>query len=421
MKGTRFGDPLVLATIAILFFIGVFVLYTTSPIGFASDDWLDSLVFRQLLFGIIAFIIIFVISFIDLQISKTFLIQIFFIGIILLLLAGLFFLGPLVNSTHRWYKIGQFLFQPSEFAKIVLALWTAYWITSEHIKARAKMFLGGGGIVATLSLILLQPDFGATIISLVIVCTILFLWAIKFQLGRMLIIWFVTTAVIVLFAALSTWWLLVFSLVPLYFLLRENWKIGLIAATLGGVLVFGTIAVTATWNTPIIPSYVKNRIESFLGTQEETFQIRQSKIAIGSGGLWGKGISQGTQSRLRFLPEYTTDFIFSAFVEERGFAGMMLLLTLYLVLFGRLIFLAMQVKDEYARLIIIGLTVKIWFETFVNLGMNMGVLPTKGVALPFVSYGGSSLVANAIIIGIILSFYRYEAKRDTISPSITLA
>ncbi|WKZ24379.1 MAG: rod shape-determining protein RodA [Candidatus Dojkabacteria bacterium] len=339
----------------------------------------------------------------------------------LLLLAGLFFLGPLVNSTHRWYKIGQFLFQPSEFAKIALALWTAYWITSEHIKARAKMFLGGGGIVATLSLILLQPDFGATIISLVIVCTILFLWAIKFQLGRMLIIWFVTTAVIVLFAALSTWWLLVFSLVPLYFLLRENWKVGLIAATLGGVLVFGTIAVTATWNTPIIPSYVKNRIESFLGTQEETFQIRQSKIAIGSGGLWGKGISQGTQSRLRFLPEYTTDFIFSAFVEERGFAGMMLLLTLYLVLFGRLIFLAMQVKDEYARLIIIGLTVKIWFETFVNLGMNMGVLPTKGVALPFVSYGGSSLVANAIIIGIILSFYRYEAKRDTISPSITLA
>jgi len=175
------------------------------------------------------------------------------------------------------------------------------------------------------------------------------------------------------------------------------------------------------WKTSVVPDYIRNRIESFTGAQVELMQIRQSKIAIGSGKLWGKGIAQGTQSRLRFLPEYRTDFIFAAFAEERGFAGMLLLFSLYLLLFGRLIYMALQIEDEYSRLIVLGLTMKLWFETFWNMGMNMGVLPTKGVALPFMSYGGSSLLANSIIIGIIISMYRFEAKRDTISPSFGLA
>jgi rod shape determining protein RodA len=168
-------------------------------------------------------------------------------------------------------------------------------------------------------------------------------------------------------------------------------------------------------------SYVRKRIDSFLGESEMTPQIRQSRIAIGSGGFWGKGIAQGTQTRLRFLPEYTTDFIFATFVEERGFAGILLLFFVYTVFFARLIYLTIKIQDEYAKLVMIGLIVKLWFETFVNIGMNMGVLPTKGVALPFVSYGGSSLLANSIILGVVLSLYRSESKRDTMSPSYGLA
>jgi rod shape determining protein RodA len=219
----------------------------------------------------------------------------------------------------------------------------------------------------------------------------------------------------------STPWFLIFEIVPILYLLRTNWRIGLAGAGLAGTIVCLVLFGTQLWQSSLVPSYVKNRVESFLGAQEESFQVQQSKIAIGSGQLWGKGISQGTQSRLRFLPEYTTDFIYSAFVEERGFAGMLLLFTLYLLLFGRLIFLAFKIQDEYSRLIVIALTVKLWFETFLNIGMNMGALPTKGVALPFMSYGGSSLLANSIIIGIILSLYHYEGKHDTISPSFGLA
>ncbi len=421
MKGLRVGDPLVMATVSVIFFIGVFILYTTSPIGTSFSGWLDSLVAKQLLFGVISFAIIMIISTIDLQISKTFIVQLLSIIVTIGLLGGLFLLGPLVNSTHRWYKVGQFLFQPSEFAKIALALWSAYWITSDSIKLKAKLFFGVGGVLATLALIILQPDFGATIISTLIVSTIFLLWLVKYEVGRQLVAWAVTSIVVVILASLSTWWLTIFLLIPFGILLKSNWKVGIAASIIGGVAVGGVIGIKLLWNTPVIPYYVKHRIESFAGTQEESFQIRQSKIAVGSGGLFGKGISQGTQSRLRFLPEYTTDFIFSAFVEERGFAGMLLLAALYLLLFGRLIVIALQVKDEYSRLIIVGLTVKLWFETFLNIGMNMGVLPTKGVALPFMSYGGSSLVANSIIIGIILALYRYEAKRDTISPSFGLA
>ncbi|MCC7304207.1 rod shape-determining protein RodA [bacterium] len=421
MKSHRIGDPLVLVTILVIFLIGIFVLYTTSPIGSSFSNWVDSLLARQLLFGLGGVFVIVCFQFVDLQITKTFLVQLASILVTIGLLVGLFLLGPLVNETHRWYKFGSFLLQPSEFAKIILALWSAYWITSDNIKVKAKVFLGGGGLLVVLVLILLQPDFGATIISGLIVSTIFILWLIKYEVGRGLILWAVSSIGIVLLSFFSSPWLLLLLGIPFVLLLRSNWKIGLAAVVLFGIVAVSTLGIRILWNTGAIPDYVKFRVESFAGTQEESFQIRQSKIAVGSGGLWGKGVSQGTQTRLKFLPEYTTDFIFSAFVEERGFMGMLLLCALYLLLFGRLIVLALKVKDEYSRLVIIGLTVKLWFETFVNIGMNMGVLPTKGVALPFMSYGGSSLVANAVIIGIILSLYRYEAKRDTISPSFGLA
>lgn len=420
-KKPPFGDPLVLFVVGLLFCIGVFVLYTTVPLNAEKGSWLDSLVARQMIFGAISFLIMFAIARVDLQITKTLIIQGLGLGSVILLLAGLFILGPIVNETHRWYKVGQFLFQPSEFAKIALALWAAYWVTQDKVKGSVRVVAGGFGVALTLGLVLLQPDFGATVILSLISLTIICLWVSKFELGRISLMFLAATFAITLLALYSTPWLLVFEIVPVLLLVRTNWRVGFVGAALAGVVVLIVIFGAQLWQTSIVPSYVKNRVESFLGAQEESFQVQQSKIAIGSGQLWGKGISQGTQSRLRFLPEYTTDFIYSAFVEERGFAGMLLLFALYLLLFGRLIFLAFKVQDEYSRLIIIGLTVKLWFETFLNIGMNMGALPTKGVALPFMSYGGSSLLANSIIIGIILSLYRYEAKHDTISPSFGLA
>jgi rod shape determining protein RodA len=276
-----------------------------------------------------------------------------------------------------------------------------------------------------LLLVVFQPDFGATIIMLVIVAAIVLAWMVKYKAGRTLALWLVSSLVIVGICSVLSLWLLVLLVIPLALTFRESWKIGIVSLAL--LLGIGSIGGTFMymWQNEVSvlskDSYVRMRLDSFVGASEMTPQIRQSRIAIGSGGFWGKGIAQGTQTRLRFLPEYTTDFIFATYVEERGFAGILLLFAIYITFFARLVYLALQVRDEYARLVIIGLIVKLWFETFVNIGMNMGVLPTKGVALPFVSYGGSSLLANSLILGIILSLYRYESKHDTMSPSYGLA
>jgi cell division protein FtsW (lipid II flippase) len=132
-KKHPFGDPLVLFVIGLLFCIGVFVLYTTVPLNAEKGSWLDSLVARQMIFGAISFLIMFAITRVDLQITKTLIIQGLGLGSVVLLLGGLFILGPIVNETHRWYKVGQFLFQPSEFAKIAYALGN-YWVTNDKIK-----------------------------------------------------------------------------------------------------------------------------------------------------------------------------------------------------------------------------------------------------------------------------------------------
>lgn len=418
MKGKLALDPIVSLVTLAIFSLGLFVLYSTSPIGVNISSWVDSLVARQVLFALIGVAVIYLMQFIDPQMGKTILFQIvIFVGIVLLL-AGLFLFSRLVNGTHRWYLIGQFLFQPSEFAKIFAALWTAYWLTVERLPLRTKLLLGGGGILVFVVLILLQPDFGATIILLTIVASIVATWCAQFSFGKLLLMWGGFSSIAILLAVFIHWSFAFFIILPTAYVFKKSWHAG-VSVVVGSLLVVAFVGgLIFAWQQKIIPKYVRDRVETFMGTAEETFQVRQSKIAIGSGGMWGKGVAQGTQTRLRFLPEYTTDFIFAAYTEERGFMGAMLLFALYLILFGRMLFMALEVHDEYAKLVIVGLTVKLAFETFVNIGMNMGVLPTKGVALPFMSYGGSSLLANSLIIALVLSLYRYESKHDTILKSM---
>lgn len=422
MLTKQVGDILVLVCVLILFLLGVFVLYTTSPIGVSVSSWVDSLVIKQLLFGAIGVAILVILLRFDLQILRTGFMQVLLVGFIVLLLLGIFAF-PALNGAHRWYIIGQFLLQPSEYAKIALALWSAFWLTQEHMPVAKRLGWLALGLIPAVLLIFLEPDVGSTIDILIIVFAITAVWVSKYALGRILL-GYVSWAALCFFLSftLSLWFLL--GLIPaLAFITKMQVNAAKIAivVTLLATLFVGVGAWW--WQNPQVGhlTYVRKRLESFTGTSEELWQITQSKIAVGSGQWWGKGLAQGTQSRLRFLPEYTTDFIFAAFVEERGYVGMLLLILVYLTLLARLLYLAVQVPDEYVRLVIIGLAVKIWFETLVNIGMNMGVLPTKGVALPFVSYGGSSLLANVIIIGIILSLYRSEAKHDTISPSFGLA
>jgi len=412
MRKIRFPDLFVILSVIILFILGVFVLYSTEPLTAVKNSWVDSLVIRQILFFLFATLISVWLMLTDPQIGKTLLFQsILFVGSILLL-AGLFLLGPLLNGTKRWFLIGNFLFQPSEFVKIITVLWTAFWLVKNG-SLWEKLVFGGGGIAGIILLILIQPDFGASIIISVSMATVFLVWVLKYKIGRILLGWLALSLIIILAAINTSLFLLLLLLLPLLYLIRTNYKAAIYAISISGILFLSIGGIGLAWKINIIPQYVKSRVLDF-SSGDEQFQTRQAKIAIGSGRLKGKGVAQGTQSRLQFLPEYTTDFIFAAYAEERGFVGVLLLLGIYSFLFLRLLYLALTVDDEYAKLVIIGLTTKLWFETLVNIGMNMGIMPTKGVALPFMSYGGSSLLSNAIIIGIILSLYRFEAKRATI-------
>jgi len=167
------------------------------------------------------------------------------------------------------------------------------------------------------------------------------------------------------------------------------------------------------WKANLLPNYVKVRVYPFISKsskKEEHLHIRNSKIAIGSGGFWGKGMLAGDQSRLHFLPEYRTDFIYATICEEQGlFVGLIIFIAYALLLF-RIYAISLTVEDEFLKLISLGILVKLWIEFFVNLGMELGLTPAKGVALPFLSYGGSSTIANFIAIGLILNMNNIVAS-----------
>ena len=157
------------------------------------------------------------------------------------------------------------------------------------------------------------------------------------------------------------------------------------------------------WNLMSRFPYMRERVLGFVNpgsNPDVTYQLNQAAIAIGSGGLWGKGFAQGTQSQLRYLPVRHTDFIFAVTAEELGFAGVMLLFALYLVLFLRLLRIILMAPDTYGRLLVTGTLAMILFQLLINVGMNLGMLPVAGLPLPFISYGNSALLTAMIGIGI---------------------
>ena len=157
----------------------------------------------------------------------------------------------------------------------------------------------------------------------------------------------------------------------------------------------------------MLKPYQKERVVTFLNPQSDPlgagYHVIQSEIAVGSGGSWGKGFLKGTQARLNFLPEQTTDFIFSVFAEEFGFAGSMLLLGLYAGLVGRGLLIAGRARDRFGALLALGLTAMVFWQAAINIGMATGILPVVGIPLPLVSYGGSSLIVLMAAMGLLIS------------------
>jgi len=314
---------------------------------------------KQIIFFAISIALLIFLSFFDFRFLKTnsyFVLTLYFLSVFLLF--GLLFFGKEIRGVKGWYKIGSFSFDPLPFAAIVLIIVLSKYFSSRHIELTRFTPILFSGIYAFLPtlLVLFQPDLGSSIILISV-------W-----LG------------IVIFSGIRIRHLLILILIFLI-AFGFSWKF---------------------W----LKDYQKQRIVSFLNPQIDktgiSWSVSQSKIAIGSGGLFGKGIGKGSQTQYGFLPEPQTDFIFSTIAEEMGFFGASLLILALFFLFWQIVKISFLAQDNFTRLFACGFGFLILSQSFINIGMCLGLMPVIGIPLPFVSYGGSQLLAFYSGLGILL-------------------
>ena len=325
---------------------------------------------HQLIWIGISFIFLFFFSFIDFRFLKRTDVLVVLFAIFSGLLFLLFIFGHISKGAQSWFSLGGFSFQPSDMMKLVVILMLAKYFSRRHIEIGNFKHIFISGIYAFIPfiLVLLQPDFGSAII--------------------IFFIWFGMTLV----SGISKKHLLI--------------VIGVMAVSF--VFLWGFVFKT----------YQKERIINFVqplsNIHGSGYNVYQSTIAVGSGKVLGKGVGFGTQSRLNFLPEYQTDFIFAAFSEEWGFIGVIILFILLGLIIWRILRIALLGTTNFEILFGLGLAIYFMSHFIINIGMNLGIMPVTGITLPFISYGGSHLLTEFIGLGILMGMNRYSrvAHRD---------
>jgi rod shape determining protein RodA len=367
---------------------------------------LDTNYGKQFFFIISAFIIGLAILLLDSRFFNTF--SPVFYGITILLLILVLIIGRNVGGNQAWIPIGNFRLQPSEFAKFATCLMLARYLSSGTIKIqdiKTQLFAAFIILVPT-ALILLQPDAGSalTFSSLILVLYREGLSGYFLLIEGLAIILFVLTVLYNKYLVLAG--VLVAAGTWVYFNRKSR---NMIKVTGWGVLfsVLFIFSVDFAYNK-ILKPHQRNRIDLILGKVDDPrgigYNLNQSKIAIGSGGLWGKGYLQGTQTKYDFVPEQSTDFIFCTVGEEWGFAGSFMVVILYLFLLMRIVNIAERQRSSMSRIYGYGVASILFFHIFINIGMTIGLIPVIGIPLPFLSYGGSSLWSFTILLFILLKF-----------------
>jgi rod shape determining protein RodA len=327
----------------------------------------------------------------------------------LLLLISVLLLGKTVSGSTSWFSIGTLRFQPSEFGKVTTALALSAYISRADVNlSNFKHLVFAGAIVLfPVALIMMQPDFGTAVIYLAMFLPVMY-WggATKFSIVAVLAP--VVAAVAALLGTTSFLIALVGIGIILY-LTKEN---RLAAAAVFSATVLVGVSVQFIYSG--LKSYQQKRIATFLDPGADPlgagYNVLQSKVAIGSGGLFGKGYLEGTQTQLRFIPEQWTDFIFCVPGEEFGFLGAATVLTMFMVFLLRGIKLGASVKTPYGSILAIAITSVFASHVAINIGMALGLLPVIGVPLPFLSYGGSALLSNMIMVGLLLNLYAHRKE-----------
>jgi rod shape determining protein RodA len=325
---------------------------------------------RQLVWMAVSLAIFFLFSFVDWRFLKRSGIVAGLFVFMCIVLASLLVLGHISRGAQSWFRVGGASIEPADFAKILLIVILAKYFSRRHIEIANIRHILISGIYALVpfTLVFLHPDFGSAII--------------------IFIIWLGMTMVS-----------------------------GISKKHLAAVFAIGLVSFAALWLFVFKP-YQKARIVTFLDPLADVrgagYNAYQSQIAVGSGQIVGKGVGHGTQSRLNFLPEYQTDFIFAAFAEEWGFVGVTILFALFWIIIWRILANAMIGPTNFEMLYGMGLAIYLMAHVVINIGMNIGLLPVTGIPLPFLSYGGSHILAEFMGLGILMGMRRYSraAHRD---------
>ena len=348
-------DWLLLTSVVLLISVSVVLIYSTS--GSTAGEFDFSNLKKQIIFAVLGLLSFFIVSLIDYQLLKNYAYALYIIVVIILM--GVLIFGTEIRGTKGWFTFGTFQFQPAEIAKVILLIILARYFASITGKMSTFRYVIISGIITLIpaGLIILQPDFGSALV-------LIFLWLAM---------------------------LLISGIKRIY------------VAMLSG----GGLAVSWILWALVFKDYQKERILTFLSPTRDPlgsgYNIIQSKIAVGSGGWFGKGLGYGSQSQLKFLPAQQTDFIFAVLAEELGFLGASLLLVLFCFLLLRMMKIVRGARDAFGLMLGVGAIIIFLFQIIINVGMNMGILPVTGIPLPLVSYGGSSLISMLILVGVLQS------------------
>lgn len=333
---------------------GIIVIYSA---GYVPEQaFTRTFAFKQMVWFAMGLMMCFIVSFLDYKVVQNLSIIFYFFaigGLVLVMLKGTTTLGA-----QRWIAIGPLKIQPSEFAKIAIVLMLAFYLSWNNSNKDTISYIFYAFVISGVPLLLIvkQPDLGTALVCVPTIFVMLFASGARIK--------YLLTIVCVGFMTMPLGW----------FVLKE---------------------------------YQKDRIRVFINPEQDPlgsgYTIIQSKIAIGSGSLWGAGWLGGTQTRLKFLPERHTDFIFSVIGEEWGFVGVVCVLCMFFFIFRRGLRIATIARDLYGRLVAVGIVMLIFSHVMINVGMTVGVMPITGLPLPFLSYGGSVMLTMLVGIGLLES------------------
>jgi rod shape determining protein RodA len=337
----------------------------------------------------------------------------FIYGFSIILLIAVLGFGTTVNGSSSWIEIGGFRMQPAEFAKFGTALALAKYLSGYNVnfeKNRKVQIISALLIFTPMLIILLQNETGSTLVF----ASFIFVLFREGLPGWILLAGFTFIVLSILALLYPPVYLIIgVSILAVIFLLLVRRTRSLVLITIGAVVVAGLFVSSIDYAFQnVLQAHQRSRINVLLGKNVDIkgagYNVQQSKIAIGSGGLWGKGPLQGTQNKFRFVPEQSTDFIFCTIGEEYGFAGSVAFIGFYVFLLYRLLLMAERQRQKFNRIYGYSVVCILFFHFLINVGMTLGLMPVIGIPLPFISYGGSALLSFTILLFI---FIRLDANR----------